>query len=325
MKRAYIEKQQKIALIRDTFARELSARLNLLEVQAPILSEVGSGIQDGLSGTEKAVSVQVKTLPERRFEVVHSLAKWKRATLGRYQFGPGEGILAQMKALRPDEAILGPKHSVYVDQWDWEQVMGREERTLSGLKARVEAIWSALKATEAALEVQHGIPAQLPETLTFMHAEALRQHYPDLSASERERRICQELGAVFLIGIGGELADGQPHDMRAPDYDDWSSETELGRGLNGDLLVWNPVLGDAFELSSMGVRVDSLALQHQMRVAGSESGLAQPWHQSLLGGQLPQTIGGGIGQSRLVMLLLGAEHIGQVQCGVWAEACPSHL
>ncbi len=325
MKRAYIEKQQKIALIRDTFARELSARLNLLEVQAPLLSEVGSGIQDGLSGSEKAVAVKVKTLPEREFEVVHSLAKWKRATLGRYQFGPGEGILAQMKALRPDEAILGPKHSVYVDQWDWEQVLDRDERSLSALKARVEAIWGALKATEAALEATHGRPAMLPEQVTFMHAETLRQHYPTLSASERERRICQELGAGFLIGIGGELADGQPHDMRAPDYDDWSTETELGRGLNGDLLVWNPVLQDAFELSSMGIRVDSLALQQQMRLAGTERALSQPWHQSLLAGELPQTIGGGIGQSRLVMLLLGADHIGQVQCGVWAEPCPSRL
>ncbi|MBY6188176.1 aspartate--ammonia ligase [Marinobacter hydrocarbonoclasticus] len=325
MKRAYIEKQQKITLIRDTFARELGARLNLFEVQAPLLSEVGSGIQDGLSGTEKAVQVKVKTLPEREFEVVHSLAKWKRATLGRYQFGPGEGILAQMKALRPDEATLGPKHSVYVDQWDWEQVLGREERSLSGLKARVEAIWASLKATESELESRYGIPALLPDTLTFMHAETLRQHYPELSASERERRICQELGAVFLIGIGGALADGTPHDMRAPDYDDWSSDTELGQGLNGDLLVWNPVLQDAFELSSMGIRVDSLALQQQMRLAGTEAALAQPWHQSLLSGELPQTIGGGIGQSRLVMLLMGAEHIGQVQCGVWGEACPSRL
>ncbi|MBY5993553.1 aspartate--ammonia ligase [Ferrimonas balearica] len=325
MKRAYIEKQQQIALIRDTFSRELSARLNLLEVQAPLLSEVGSGVQDGLSGEEQAVAVRVKSLPGRAFEVVHSLAKWKRATLGRYQFGPGEGILAQMKALRPDEAILGPKHSVYVDQWDWEQVLGSEERSLAGLKARVEAVWAALKATEAALAPGLTTAPSLPERLTFMHAETLRQRYPELSASQRERQICRELGAVFLIGIGGALADGQPHDARAPDYDDWSSETELGAGLNGDLLIWHPVLEDAFELSSMGVRVDSLALQHQMRLAGQEAGLTQPWHQSLLAGTLPQTVGGGIGQSRLVMLLLGAEHIGQVQCGVWAQRCPSRL
>ncbi|TKB51528.1 aspartate--ammonia ligase [Ferrimonas sediminicola] len=325
MKHSYIETQQQIAFVKETFGQQLCRRLNLLEIQAPLLSEVGSGLQDGLSGQEKAVQVKVKALPERGFEVVHSLAKWKRATLGRYGFDAGEGVVAQMKALRPDEDALGPKHSVFVDQWDWEQVLGGGERTLEGLTARVEAIYQALRDTEAAVAVRFGLPAILPESISFVHAESLRQAYPELSAKERESRICREKGAVFLIGIGAELGDGQAHDCRAPDYDDWSSESELGKGLNGDILVWNPVLEDAFELSSMGIRVDAETLARQMQLAGKAQELEQPWHKALLAGELPQTIGGGIGQSRLAMFMLGMSHIGQVQCGVWQESCPSRL
>ncbi|USD36929.1 MULTISPECIES: aspartate--ammonia ligase [Ferrimonas] len=325
MKRGFIEAQQQIRFVKDTFSQELCQRLNLLEVQAPLLSEVGSGLQDGLSGHEKAVQVRVKALPERSFEVVHSLAKWKRAMLGRFGFDAGEGVLAQMKALRPDEDTLGPKHSVYVDQWDWEQVLSADERSAVGLQRRVELIYAALKATEQAVAARYDLPASLPESITFIHSEALREAYPDLSAKEREKQICREHGAVFLMGIGGDLGDGQPHDCRAPDYDDWSTLSEFGQGLNGDILVWNPILEDAFELSSMGIRVDAEALTRQMQMAGQSQQLQQPWHQQLLGGELPQTIGGGIGQSRLTMFMLGLSHIGQVQCGVWQQECPSHL
>ncbi|GAA4900007.1 aspartate--ammonia ligase [Ferrimonas pelagia] len=325
MKQSYIQTQRQIQFARQYFSQQLCQRLGLVEVQAPMLCELGSGIQDELSGSEQAVQVAVKAIPDKRFEVVHSLAKWKRATLGRYRFAQGEGILTQMKALRPDEETLGAKHSVYVDQWDWEAVLSGEERTQQGLCQRVELIWQSIKATEGALAEQFELAIRLPEQLYVIHAEALRQRYPELEPAQRERRICQDKGAVFIIGIGAPLADGQVHDVRAPDYDDWSSECAQGMGLNGDLLVWHPQLQDAFELSSMGIRVDPKALRRQMRLAQREGGLSQQWHRALLAGELPHTIGGGIGQSRLLMLLLGRAHIGEVQCGVWADECSRRL
>lgn len=278
MKTAYIAKQRQISFVKSHFSRQLEEKLGLIEVQAPILSRVGDGTQDNLSGCEKAVQVKVKTLPDAQFEVVHSLAKWKRQTLGQHDFSAGEGLYTHMKALRPDEDRLSPIHSVYVDQWDWERVMGDGERHVGTLKSTVEAIYAGIKAT------------------------------------------AKELGAVFLIGIGGKLSDGKRHDVRAPDYDDWSTvgESEYA-GLNGDILVWNPVLEDAFELSSMGIRVDAEALKRQLAVTGDEDRLQLEWHQALLRGEMPQTIGGGIGQSRLTMLLLQLSHIGQVQCGVWPQ------
>lgn len=319
MKQHYVRSQQQIALVKETFSRQLAQQLGLMEVQAPILSRVGDGIQDNLSGSEQAVQVQVKTLPEQRFEVVHSLAKWKRHTLGRYGFGPGEGIYTHMKALRPDEERLSPIHSVYVDQWDWERVMPSDRRDLAYLKETVQGIWGAIKATEAAVCAEHALTPFLPDEIQFVHSETLLGRYPGLDAKGRERAIAKELGAVFLIGIGGALSHGERHDVRAPDYDDWSSESEPGlAGLNGDILVWNPVLEDSFELSSMGIRVDAKALRHQLAITGDEDRLAYDWHQDLLAGRLPQTIGGGIGQSRLAMLLLQKAHIGQVQVGVWA-------
>ncbi|WP_028117738.1 aspartate--ammonia ligase [Ferrimonas senticii] len=325
MKQSYIQTQQQIQFARHHFSQQLSQQLGLLEVQAPLLCDADSGEQDGLSGIEQPVAVSVKALPTKRYQVVQSLAKWKRRTLGRYQFAAGEGIVAQMKALRPDEDSLGAKHSVYVDQWDWEQVIDASERSVCGLKARVEQIWAGIKATEAMLAERFGLPQQLPEQIHFIHAETLRQHYPHLSGKEREIAICKELKAVFIIGIGAPLADGLAHDARAADYDDWSTEAADGAGLNGDLLVWHPQLQDAFELSSMGIRVDGEALVRQMHLQGRERDLQLPWHQALLNGELPATIGGGIGQSRLLMLLLGKSHIGQVQCGVWAEQCDSRL
>ncbi|MGY5959177.1 aspartate--ammonia ligase [Kosakonia sp. BK9b] len=318
MKTAYLAKQRQIAFVKSFFSRQLEEKLGLVEVQAPILSRVGDGTQDNLSGCEKAVQVKVKTLPEASFEVVHSLAKWKRQTLGQHDFSAGEGLYTHMKALRPDEDRLSSIHSVYVDQWDWERVLGDGERHTATLKTTVEAIWAGIKATEAEIAVRFGLAPFLPEQIHFVHSETLLSRYPGLDAKGRERAIAKELGAVFLMGIGGKLSDGQRHDVRAPDYDDWSTAAEEGfKGLNGDILVWNPVLEDALELSSMGIRVDADALQHQLKLTGDEDRLHLEWHQALLRGEMPQTIGGGIGQSRLTMLLLQLSHIGQVQCGVW--------
>lgn len=318
MKSTWIAKQRQISFVKSHFSRQLEQKLGLLEVQAPILSQVGDGTQDNLSGCEKAVQVKVKALPEAQFEVVHSLAKWKRKTLGLHDFGAGEGIYTHMKALRPDEDRLSPVHSVYVDQWDWERVMGDGERHLGTLKQTVETLWQAIRDTEAEVSREFGLTPFLPSQIHFVHSEELQRRFPDLDGKGRERAIARELGAVFLIGIGGKLADGKRHDVRAPDYDDWTTPTADGfAGLNGDILVWNPILEDAFEISSMGIRVDAETLKRQLKLTGDQDRLQQLWHQSLLAGEMPQTIGGGIGQSRLVMLLLQLPHIGQVQCGVW--------
>ncbi|WP_447881794.1 aspartate--ammonia ligase [Serratia fonticola] len=318
MKKQFIQKQQQISFVKSFFSRQLEQQLGLIEVQAPILSRLGDGTQDNLSGSEKAVQVKVKSLPDSTFEVVHSLAKWKRKTLGEHDFSAGEGVYTHMKALRPDEDRLTPIHSVYVDQWDWERVMGDGERSPAYLQDTVKRIYASIKETEAAVSREFGLAPFLPEQIHFVHSETLLQRYPELDAKGRERAIAKELGAVFLIGIGGKLSHGKSHDVRAPDYDDWTTPGIEGlKGLNGDIVVWNPVLQDAFELSSMGIRVDAAALQHQLALTEDLDRLKLEWHQSLLRGEMPQTIGGGIGQSRLVMLLLQLSHIGQVQCGVW--------
>ncbi|MBV7693534.1 aspartate--ammonia ligase [Limnobaculum sp. M2-1] len=317
MKKSFIQKQQQITFVKSFLSRQLEQKLGLVEIQAPILSRVGDGTQDNLSGCEKAVQVKVKAIPGATFEVVHSLAKWKRQTLGRFGFVPGEGIYTNMKALRPDEDRLSPIHSVYVDQWDWERVMSDSERNTDYLKQTVRSIYSAIKETEAAVAKEFGYKPFLAAEIKFIHSEELLQRYPDLDAKGRERAIAKEFGAVFLIGIGGKLSHGEAHDMRAPDYDDWTTPGADGEGLNGDILVWNPVLEDAFELSSMGIRVDAETLKRQLSLTNDEGRLALEWHQALLRGEMPQTIGGGIGQSRVVMLLLQQKHIGQVQCGVW--------
>ena len=319
MKKQFIQKQQQISFVKSFFSRQLEQQLGLIEVQAPILSRLGDGTQDNLSGSEKAVQVKVKSLPDATFEVVHSLAKWKRQTLGCNDFSAGEGLYTHMKALRPDEDRLTPIHSVYVDQWDWERVMGDGERSPAYLQETVKRIYASIKETEAAVSREYGLTPFLPEQIHFVHSETLLQRYPELDAKGRERAIAKELGAVFLIGIGGKLSHGKSHDVRAPDYDDWTTPGSEGlAGLNGDIVVWNPVLQDAFELSSMGIRVDAAALQHQLALTDDLDRLKLEWHQSLLRGEMPQTIGGGIGQSRLVMLLLQLSHIGQVQCGVWS-------
>ncbi|MFQ0992151.1 aspartate--ammonia ligase [Gilliamella apicola] len=321
MQISFKEQQQRISFVKQFFADKLAENLSLIEVQAPLLSKVGDGVQDNLSGTENAVQVKVKTINNAQFEVVHSLAKWKRKILSEHHFAVGEGLFANMKALRPDEDRLSPIHSVYVDQWDWEKVIRPEDRNLTYLKQTVEKIYSTIKATEKAVSEKYHLSRFLPESITFMDSEQLLKRYPNLSPKERENAITNELGAVFLIGIGGKLANNEKHDVRAPDYDDWSSDNEMGsKGLNGDILVWNPVLNSAFEISSMGIRVDSETLKRQLKITGDEDRLQFSWHQALVNGELLQTIGGGIGQSRLVMLLLQQKHIGQVQASVWDDS-----
>ncbi|BET95105.1 aspartate--ammonia ligase [Xenorhabdus taiwanensis] len=319
MKTSFIEKQQQISFVKSYFSRLLEKKLGLIEVQGPILSRLGDGTQDNLSGHEKAVQVKVKTLPDDTFEVVHSLAKWKRKTLGRFGFQSEQGLYTHMKALRPDEDRLTPIHSVFVDQWDWEKVMGEGQRSLDYLKQTVGKIYEAIKETQQAVSKEFGLAPFLPDQIHFIHSEELLKRYPDLDAKGREREAAKEFGAIFLMGIGGKLSDDQAHDVRAPDYDDWTTPNCDGFfGLNGDIIVWNPVLQDAFEISSMGIRVDAEALERQLALTGDEDRLQYDWHQALLKGDMPQSIGGGIGQSRLVMLLLQMAHIGQVQCGVWS-------
>lgn len=317
---SFKEQQQRISFVKNYFSHQLAEQLSLIEVQAPILSRIGDGVQDNLSGTEKAVQVKIKTIPDAKFEVVHSLAKWKRKTLSLNHFEVGEGLYTNMKALRPDEDALSPIHSVYVDQWDWEKVIRPEDRNIAFLTQIVKQIYSVVKATEQAVYQQFGLKPFLPELITFIDSESLLQRYPNLTPKERENAITKEFGAVFLIGIGGQLSNNEKHDGRAPDYDDWSTINEEGyKGLNGDILVWNPVLESAFEISSMGIRVDADTLKRQLALTGDEDRLLFDWHKALINGKLLQTIGGGIGQSRLVMLMLQRQHIGQVQASVWDD------
>ncbi len=320
MKKSFIHQQEEISFVKNTFTQYLKDKLEIVEVQGPILSRVGDGMQDNLSGVENAVTVNVKLIPNATYEVVHSLAKWKRHTLARFGFNEGEGLFVHMKALRPDEDSLDPIHSVYVDQWDWEKVIPDGRRNLAYLKETVEQIYKAIRLTELAVEARYDIESVLPKKITFIHTEDLVKNFPDLTPKERENVVAKEYGAVFLIGIGGELADGKPHDGRAPDYDDWTSPSEAGyKGLNGDILVWNETLGSAFELSSMGIRVDEDALKRQVAITGDEDRLSFDWHRALLNGLFPLSIGGGIGQSRLAMFLLRKKHIGEVQSSVWPQ------
>ncbi|NQL84498.1 aspartate--ammonia ligase [Streptococcus suis] len=320
MKKSFIHQQEEISFVKNTFTQYLKDKLEIVEVQGPILSRVGDGMQDNLSGVENAVTVNVKLIPDATYEVVHSLAKWKRHTLARFGFNEGEGLFVHMKALRPDEDSLDPIHSVYVDQWDWEKVIPDGRRNLAYLKETVEQIYKAIRLTELAVEARYDIESVLPKKITFIHTKDLVKNFPDLTPKERENVVAKEYGAVFLIGIGGELADGKPHDGRAPDYDDWTSPSEAGyKGLNGDILVWNEALGSAFELSSMGIRVDEEALKRQVAITGDEDRLEFDWHRALLNGLFPLSIGGGIGQSRLAMFLLRKKHIGEVQSSVWPQ------
>ena len=318
--------EKAIKAVKDMFQDNLSAQLALLRVTAPMTVLSGTGINDDLNGVERPVRFPVLSLGEAQAEVVHSLAKWKRLKLAELGITPGRGIYTDMNALRPDEE-LDNLHSIYVDQWDWEKVIRPEDRNLDFLKRTVRRIYEAVKVTENKLYVEFPqlVPA-LPDDIYFIHAEQLLQRYPGLTPKERENAIVREYKAVFIIGIGGKLSDGSIHDGRAADYDDWSTLNSDGfEGLNGDILLWNPVLESAFEISSMGIRVDPEAMRRQLKERGQEWKADLYFHRRLLAGELPATIGGGIGQSRLCMYLLRKAHIGEIQSSIWPvpmrEAC----
>ena len=316
-----IENTEKaIKALKDMFQDNLSAQLALLRVTAPMVVLSGTGMNDDLNGVEKPVSFAVKGVGDSQAEVVHSLAKWKRMKLAQMNTPVGRGIYTDMNALRPEEE-LDNIHSIYVDQWDWEKVISGEQRTLSFLKSMVRRIYEAIKVTENKLYVEFPqIEPMLPEDIFFIHSEELLQMYPGLSPKQRENEITRKHKAVFIIGIGAPLSDGNPHDGRAADYDDWSTVNEDGHvGLNGDLMLWNPVLEMAFEISSMGIRVDSHALARQLSLRGEEAKSELQYHRMLLEGRLPLTIGGGIGQSRLCMFLLRKAHIGEIQSSIWPD------
>ena len=312
--------EKAIKAVKDMFQDNLSAQLALLRVTAPMVVLSGTGLNDDLNGVERPVVFPIKDMSEQRAEVVHSLAKWKRIKLAQMNVPSGRGIYTDMNALRPDEE-LDNIHSIYVDQWDWEKVIDRNQRTLAYLKKVVRRIYEAIKVTENKLYVEFPqIEPMLPEDIFFIHSEQLLQQYPNMTPKERENAIVKKHKAVFIIGIGGELSDGSVHDGRAADYDDWTTRNEDGyEGLNGDLLLWNPVLERAFEVSSMGIRVDESALKKQLKMRAEEWKTDLMYHRMLLDGELPYTIGGGIGQSRLCMFLLRKAHIGEIQSSIWPE------
>lgn len=312
--------EQGIKQIKDFFQQNLSTELRLRRVTAPLFVLQGLGINDDLNGVERPVTFPIKDLGDARAEVVHSLAKWKRLTLAEYSVRPGYGIYTDMNAIRADEE-LDNLHSLYVDQWDWERVIRPEDRNVEFLKRIVRRIYAAMLRTEYMIsEAYPQLTPSLPDEIYFIHAEELLQRYPNLSAKEREHAIAKEFGSVFIIGIGGQLSNGEPHDLRAPDYDDWSTPTPDGfAGLNGDIIVWNEILGRSFELSSMGIRVNKEVMHQQLELRGMLEREKLYFHQCLLADQLPLCIGGGIGQSRLCMLLLKKAHIGEIQASIWPE------
>lgn len=316
-------KQTELAIkkIKDFFLNSLSTELRLRRVTAPLFVLRGLGINDDLNGVERPVSFPIKDMNEAVAEVVHSLAKWKRVTLAEYQIEAGFGIVTDMNAIRSDEE-MDNIHSLYVDQWDWERVIKEGDRNIAFLRKIVNKIYSAILRTEFYIcETYPQLKPFLPEDVHFIHSEELLQMYPDKTAKEREDMICQKYGAVFIMGIGNKLSDGKEHDLRAPDYDDWSTPNEEGHiGLNGDLLVWYPILGRSIELSSMGIRVDKEALLRQLALQGKESRKELYFHRRLLEGSLPLSIGGGIGQSRLCMTLLHKAHIGETQSSIWPDS-----
>lgn len=316
-----IQTEKGIKLIKDFFQQNLATELRLRRVTAPLFVLQGLGINDDLNGVERAVTFPILDLQDQKAEVVHSLAKWKRLTLGELKMQPGYGIYTDMNAIRADEE-LDNLHSLYVDQWDWEAVITKENRNLDFLKSIVRRIYSAILRTEyLACESYSQIKPFLPQEITFVHSEDLLQMYPNMTQKEREDAICKKYGAVFLMGIGAKLSNGEKHDGRAPDYDDWSTENEDGKlGLNGDILIWYPTLNRSFELSSMGIRVDINALNKQLKIEGKEERKELYFHKKLLNGELPLTIGGGIGQSRLCMVLLHKAHIGEIQASIWPES-----
>jgi len=314
------ETEKAIADIKTFFQTYLSAQLKLRRVTAPLFIEAGTGVNDDLNGIEKPVSFKPRGMAGITAEIPQSLAKWKRMMLGDYKIDLGYGLYTDMNAIRPDEEADN-LHSFYVDQWDWEKAIPADKRNLEFLKSMVRKIYATLTATEFMVYESHPeITPVLPEDITFIQSEELCRMYPDLNPVERESKVAEKYGAVFVIGIGGELSDGNPHDGRAPDYDDWSSDSEDGfKGLNGDILLWNPVLGRTFELSSMGVRVSKDVLLRQLGIRGLEERKELLFHKRLIAGDFPESIGGGIGQSRLCMFLLRKAHVGEVQASMWPE------
>ncbi len=312
--------EKAIKKIKDYFQIALADELQLRRVTAPIVVLKGTGINDDLNGIERPVTFPIKCMEEQPAEVVHSLAKWKRLKLADLKMETGRGIYTDMNALRPDEE-LGNLHSLYVDQWDWEKSIDKKDRKLGYLKETVKKIYSVYKRTEEHISKEYSeIKPQLPEEITFIHAEELLKEHPELTVKERETVAAKKYGAIFIIGIGGKLSNGEPHDGRAPDYDDWTTESEAGHyGLNGDIIFWNPVIEKAFEVSSMGIRVDKKALLKQLEIANEEKRKEFLFHKMLLADELPFTIGGGIGQSRTCMFLLKKAHIGEVQASIWPD------
>jgi len=316
-----------IKLIKDTFERKLAKKLCLLRVSAPRFLMVGTGLQDDLAGTQKPVSFKSR-FSEKEIEIVHSLAKWKRYALGKYGFRLGTGLYTDMDAIRKDEDV-DETHSIYVDQWDWEKVISKEDRTIHFLKKIVRSIYSAIIETESAVVKRFpALKIRLPKKIEFVHAEELEKYYPSLTPKEREDAITKKHGAVFIIGIGHPLKSGKPHDIRAADYDDWSTLTDKKqglRGLDGDIMIWDSIRQKALEISSMGIRVDKDALLLQLGMMGLIHRKELVFHKGVIDGSTPLSIGGGIGQSRLCMLFLQKTHIGEVQSSVWPSKTEEEL
>lgn len=323
------ETEHAIKNLKDFFELNLATELNLSRVTAPLFVKAGTGINDDLNGLELPVAFPVKDMPGDRAEIVQSLAKWKRMMLGELGFVPGFGLYTDMNAIRPHET-LDNTHSLYVDQWDWERVITAAERDLEFLKKIVRKIFSIMKRAEHFIcERYPEIRPELPEEIAFIHTEELAGLYPQMTPRQRENKFLAKCGAAFIIGIGGKLPNGEIHDGRAPDYDDWTTPTVNGyHGLNGDIFVWNPILKMAFELSSMGIRVDKKTLRLQLEIRGCPERLNLFWHKRLLADKMPLSIGGGIGQSRLCMYYLRKAHIGEIQASLWPDAmiakCKKH-
>ena len=306
------ETQVAIKTVKDFFQSLLAERLNLLRVSAPLFVDPKSGLNDNLNGVERPVAFDIKYQDSREGEIVHSLAKWKRYALKKYGFSAGEGLYTDMSAIRRDE-VTDNIHSIYVDQWDWEKIITREERTIDTLKDVVRTVYKVLRKTEKYLAIQYDyIEEILPHDIFFITTSELEEMFPNYTPKEREYYIAKAKGAVCVMQIGDKLGDGKPHDGRAPDYDDWA--------LNADIIVYYPVLDIALELSSMGIRVDKKALEEQLEKAGCPERAELPFHKAVLAEELPFTIGGGIGQSRICMFFLRKAHIGEVQCSLWPEA-----
>jgi aspartate--ammonia ligase len=312
--------EQAIDLVKNYFQQNLSSELRLRRITAPLFVKKGTGLNDDLNGIERPVTFPIKEMNEAQAEIVHSLAKWKRLALAELNISNGYGIYTDMNALRPDE-VFSNIHSIYVDQWDWERVITEEERTSDFLQKIVKSLFSILKRVEYALfERFPDLNPTLPDDIFFIHSEDLLKMYPNLSSRERENEIAKKHKAVFIMGIGAKLSNGEKHDGRAPDYDDWITIDENGKqGLNGDIILWNPVLEQSFEISSMGIRVNKDSLMKQLIEEKSENRKDLMWHKMLLNDELPLTIGGGIGQSRLCMFFLRKAHIGEIQTSLWPD------